>query len=118
MLGGVASTNDNLTQPTLQTLLAKAIRLGADEIELEYFSEGLQVVYVHGQTGAGDVIASHEATRAIIDDLFERAKHERKDRGGFKWAYAGVEHMIRVQTYDSFGESAFRLTFKKPAHAR
>ncbi len=71
------------------------------------------MVYVRGQTGARDVIASREATRAIIDDRFERAKLERKDRSGFKWAYARVEYTIRAEIYDSFGESAFRLTFKK-----
>jgi len=108
------STGQKATGLTLQSLIETAIQQGADAIELEYVTEGLEVTYVSGSLGIGEVIANRESIKTIINELVTQAKLEHKRRGTFKWIHAGREYEVRVEEYDSFGESAFRLILKRP----
>jgi len=99
---------------TLQSIIETAINTGAAAIELEYVSEGLEVTYVSGSIGIGEVIADRRSAKRIVGELIAQAKLEHKLRGVLKWAHGGRLHKIRVEEYESFGESAFRLILKKP----
>ena len=98
---------------TLWSLLETAIEGGADSIELEYVTGGLEVFYMRGDIGIGEVIADRGAIKRIIGELVAQAKLEHKERGTFKWIHEQKEYEVRAEEYESFGESAFRLVLKK-----
>lgn len=95
-------------------LLEEARHQGAERVELEYVPEGLEVMYVRGNIGMGEVISNRTAASEIINELIERAHLEHRSRGKFTWQYGGKSQPIHVTTYDSFGETAYRLVLKKP----
>ena len=107
------SNNKKAVGITLWSLLEMAIERGADSIELEYVPEGLEVSYMSGNFGFGEVIADRGAIRRIIGELVAQAKLEHKGRGTFKWIREQKEYEVRAEEYESFGESAFRLVLKK-----
>jgi len=67
-----------------------------------------------GNTGLGNVIADRELERDIIAALVEKAKLGRYSRGKMRLDLHGEQHTIIVEEYESFGESAFRLSLPKP----
>jgi len=99
---------------TLQALIEAAILKGADTVDLEYVREGLEVTYMSGNIGLGEIVHDRESIETIIGELVTRAKLENKSRGVFKQIHAGREYEVRAEQYESFGESAFRLVLKKP----
>jgi hypothetical protein len=105
------STGRKGASRTLQSIIETAINTGAAAIELEYVAEGLEVTYL---SGIGEVIADRRSAKKIVGELIAQAKLEHKLRGVLKWAHGGRLHKIRVEEYESFGESAFRLILKKP----
>jgi hypothetical protein len=102
----------------LQQMLEEAVSAGADSIELEYVAEGLEVMFVFGSTGYGDVIGDRVLASGIIRLIVDRAKLARKSRGVMSWTLFGKQYNIAVEEYDSFGESAFRLVLRKPKQKR
>jgi len=114
-------TPDDQTDEALQKLqqmLEEAVGAGADSIELKYVAEGLEVMYVLGSTGSGDVIGDRVLASGIIRLIIDRAKLARRSRGVMNWTLLGKQYNITVEEYDSFGESAFRLTLGKPRQKR
>ncbi|MEW6406616.1 MAG: hypothetical protein AB1649_32955 [Chloroflexota bacterium] len=107
------SGDRKLTGQTLHSLLETAIQQGAEMVELEYVAEGLEVTYMSGSYGIGEVVDNRKSIKTIIDELVTQAKLEHKARGVFKWSYNEREYEVRAEEYESFGESAFRLTLKK-----
>ena len=97
---------------SLYSILENAIESGADSIEMEFVSEGLEVTYMSGYFGLGEVIEDKETIGEILGELIDRAKLENKSRGTFEWSYGGESYKIRVSEYENFGESAFRLKLK------
>ena len=95
----------------LQRMLEDALKAGADAVELEYVSEGLEVSYAYGNIGIGSVITDPKVARTIIDDLIECAGLEEKTDGRMSVELLGKVRIVSVEEWDSFGESAFRLTF-------
>jgi len=85
---------------------------------LEYVAEGLEVMYVFGSTGSGDVVDDRVLASGIIRLIVDRAKLARRSRGVMNWTLFGKQYNITVEEYDSFGESAFRLIFGKPRQKR
>ena len=75
-------------------------------------TEGLEVTYVSGNFGIGEVIDNCKAIKAIISELVTQAKLEHKTRGTFKWIDDNRDYEVQVVQYESFGEAAFRLTLK------
>ena len=102
----------------LQQVLEEAVSAGADSIELEYVAEGLEVMYTFGSTGSGDVIGDRVLASGIIRLIIDRAKLARRSRGVMNWTLLGKQYNIMVEEYDSFDESAFRLTLGKPRQKR
>jgi hypothetical protein len=107
------SGNKKATSQTLHSLLETAVRRGTETIELEYVNEGLEVTYMSGSFGTGEVIDDRKSIETIIDELVTQAKLEDKSRGKFKWIYNEREYEVRAEEYESFGESAFRLIVRK-----
>jgi len=99
--------------PALDSIIETAIIDGMDTIELEYVPEGLEVTYVSGNLGVGQVITDRPSAMRIVDDLIARAQLEDKSRGLLTCSHVGNSYDIRVTEYQSFGESAFRLRLKK-----
>ena len=107
------SGGGQLSGLTLQALIERAVRQGADAIELEFVPEGLEVIYMCGRTGIGEVIEDREAVQALIREVVTQAKLERRSRGVIKWVHEGRTYDIRAEQYDQFGEIAFRLSLRK-----
>jgi hypothetical protein len=107
------SGNKKVTDLTLHSIIETAIQQGAETIDLEYVTEGMEVTYVSGSYGVGEVIDNRKSIKTIIDELVTQAKLEQKTRGTFKWIHDEREYEVRAEQYESFGESAFRLIVKK-----
>ncbi|HLG37259.1 MAG TPA: hypothetical protein VI338_03935, partial [Nitrososphaera sp.] len=107
------SGDKKITGLTLHSIIETAIQQGAETIELEYVTEGMEVTYMSGSYGVGEVIDNRKSIKTIIDELVTQAKLEQKTRGTFKWIYDEREYEVRAEQYESFGESAFRLILKK-----
>jgi hypothetical protein len=98
---------------TLESILAEAVDSGADSIGLEYVDEGLEVTYMFGDSGFGNVVIDRMLEGKVIDLIVERAKLENKSRGVIDWTHRGKLHRITVVEYESFGEVAFKLLLRK-----
>ena len=98
----------------LQQILETAIDCGADSIELEIADGGLEVTYMSGNMGYGELISDHELIGRVICLIIDRAKLENKSRGVMIWTLSGRQYRITVKEYESFGESAFRLKLGEP----
>lgn len=98
----------------LDQLLMKALAVGAEAIELEYVSEGLEVSFISGNVGLGEVISDAQAADEIMDEIWKQGKLGRKQHGTIQWTNGGKQYVIRVEEREHFGESAYRLAFRKP----
>jgi hypothetical protein len=90
----------------LEGLAAEAIRCGADMIEVEY-DEGYEEVYIRkGNIGLGTRFKGSEG------DLLRKALYglaKKKRRMGVD----NVEYELRARVYDSFGEDAFQVQWRR-----
>ena len=102
----------------LQSILEGAVNAGADSVELEYVTEGLEVAYMFGNRGMGSVLKDRTLVSGIIGLIIERAKLQDKSRGVMEWASGDKMYRIKVEEYESFGESAFRLILEKSRRGR
>jgi hypothetical protein len=94
---------------TLEQLVAEAIRLSADALDVEYKDQHEEVAAMRGPAGVG--IASLPSSSPEAEDLrrelYGIAKKRRRMRVG------EVEYELRVRIYDSFGEDAFSVQFRR-----
>jgi hypothetical protein len=97
----------------LVRVLEGALEAGVDSIGLEYKGRDLMVFYQRGQMGIGAGSISEDLQEAVIKEIVEKARLERKSRGKILVTLLGEEYEVIVEEYDSFGESAFNLTLKK-----
>jgi hypothetical protein len=92
----------------LLELVEKAIEAGASEMEIEY-KDGREQVFAVAQ-GIGIGIASLDSksgeARLLRQELYGMAKKRKMIR------LPGVEYVLRVQVFDSFGEDAFHIIIK------
>ena len=103
---------------TLQTILEEAIKSEADSVEFEYVAEGLEVTYGYGISGVGYVLEDRALGSGIIQLIVEHAKLQGKSRGVMMWTYGKKSYQIKVEEYECFGESAFRLILGKARRKR
>jgi hypothetical protein len=93
----------------LLELVSRAIKAGADDMEIEYKNGREEVFAV--SSGIGVAIASldssSEEARLLREELYAIAKKKRVVR------ISGCTYIVRVQIFDSFGEDAFRVTIKR-----
>ena len=94
-------------------IMDHAVYEGADSITIEYDDDGLEVCYWFGTTGIADVFVDRDYEEKLIEYIIEAADLENKPKGNIVVELHGTEHTINVEEYNHFGESAFKLTFKK-----
>jgi hypothetical protein len=97
----------------LEQIIEKAIKSEVDSITLEYVDEGLEVCFICGNTGIGDVIADPAMVHRIIRLIVDMAKLDNKSKGIMVWTCLGEQYKIAVEVYGNFGESAFKLIMNK-----
>jgi len=98
----------------LQKILEDALREGADAVELEHVDQGLEVCWMFGSTGLGNVLTDRELSRGIISAVVERAGLDTRPRGKMHIDLLGEQRTVIVEEHESFGESSFRLILGEP----
>jgi hypothetical protein len=88
--------------------MERALAGDADSVSLEPVPEGLEVCWIVGNTGLGTVVSTHEGNR-ITRFIVRGAGLERHDRGVLAMKVAGKDRDISVESYEHFGEWAYRL---------
>jgi hypothetical protein len=92
---------------TLLEILTVAVASSADTVEMEYDSGGcLEVCFMSGNSGAGYHL-NREVAGKVIEALWQEKKKSRGKK--FRVTIDGKDYMVQVQTYDHFGENAYRL---------
>jgi hypothetical protein len=118
------STDPNSPDPTgdgpalLRQIIEQAVETGANEIDLERVPEGLEVCFLVGHTGIGDLWDDREAETALISEIIDRAGLDRRSRGAFEMEVSGKRWKIAVQERESFGELCYRLRLQPPTSTR
>jgi hypothetical protein len=90
----------------LAGLISKAIEFRADEIE---YKDGYEEVFAMRDclgTGVGRIESDSEEARALRQLLH-------KVKGKTKIRVDGDDYQIRVAIHESFGEDAFRVSFRR-----
>ena len=90
----------------LEGLVAEAICCSADMIEVEY-DEGYEEVYIRkGNIGLGTRFKGSEGD-LLRKELYGLAKKKRR------MGVDNVEYELRARVYDSFGEDAFQVQWRR-----
>ncbi|MBU1209141.1 MAG: hypothetical protein KKH04_19810 [Proteobacteria bacterium] len=95
------------SENVLAGLISKAIEFRADEIEIEY-KDGYEEVFAMRDwlgISVGKIESGSEEARALRQ-LLHKVKGKTKIRDG-------EDYQIRVAIHESFGEDAFRLSFRR-----
>lgn len=92
----------------LAGILSRAIELRGDEIEIEYNDGYEEIFAIHNcfGTGIGRIESDSEEARSLRQ-LLHKVEGKTKIRVG------ADDYQIRVDIHDSFGEDAFRVSFKR-----
>jgi hypothetical protein len=97
----------------LEQIIEKAIKSETESVTLEYADEGLEVCFICGNTGIGDVIVDPIMRNGILRLIVGMAKLDNKSKGMMVWTILGKQYKIAVEEYDNFGEPAFKLILNK-----
>jgi len=89
----------------LEFFAAEAIRLGADELEVEY-DDGEDRIYAL-KSGSGFTIASIPWSTALRKELSAITRRKRVIE------VDGAKVELRATSYDSFGELAYRVELRR-----
>ena len=89
----------------LEELAAKAIRLGAEELEVEYKDGFEEILAIAGDFGfgIGRLRSTSQDAAALRRELYQCTRRTRQIVVG------GDKYRLRGRTYDSFGEEAYRV---------
>jgi len=93
----------------VEDLVAKAMRLGADGLDVEYKDGYEEVCAMKGPMGFG--IARFRSSDADGKSLRSELYAMKKKRG--RITVDGCEYEVRVRAYDSFGEDAFEVEWRR-----
>ncbi len=108
---------ENLGLAKMQEIVDRAIDSAADSVTIEFAKEGgLEIVFMFGNTGVGDILVGRDLEVEVMTLISDRAGLEEKSSGVLHWNSRGQRLEILVEEYDSFGETAYTLTFPKGAH--
>jgi hypothetical protein len=94
-------------------MLEEAVEAGATAVTLEYEHRELIVYYEAGSVGIGAPRIPEDLEQAVIGEIVKRAGLGRKSKGKMSLTLLGRDYEVAVKEYDSFGESAFKLTLKE-----
>ena len=92
----------------LQNIVERALAGNADSVELEPVPEGLEICWRVGNAGLGTVFSKKEGNR-ITRFIVRAAGLERHHKGVMTMTVAGERRQVSVETYEHFGEWAYRL---------
>ena len=99
----------------LGDIIAEAVEVNADEVTIEFDKEGgLEVCFLCGSTGIGGVLVPAKLEEEVIGLIVDRAGMRDRPTGVLEWPLGDTKKSIFVEEYDTFGETAFRLLFKRP----
>jgi hypothetical protein len=90
--------------------VSKAIKLGVNELEIEY-KDGCEEVFAMKHcigVGIATFKSRSEEAGLLRNELYEIS--ERKER---RIRVGGTEYKLKVEIFDSFMEDAFRVTIEK-----
>jgi len=93
----------------LDEVVDRVLATGATEFEVEYKDRQEHVVAFSGPVGVG--VAAFRSDSDDAQELRSQLYALKKKRR--KMIHAGVEYVLRVTIFDSFGEDAFRVTIKR-----
>ncbi len=103
----------------MQEIVDEAVGSGADAVTVEYAKEGgLEVIFMFGNRGVGGILVDRSLQGEVMGLIHDRAGMEEEVTGVLHWESHGRELEIEVEEYDSFGETAYTLTFPKVGRAR
>lgn len=93
----------------LEQLVAKAVALGADQLEVEY-KDGCEEVFAMKSgfgLGIASLRSSDQEAKSLCNELYALAKKKQRVKIG--------EHTyeLRARIYDSFGEDAFLVELRQ-----
>ncbi len=94
-----------LKQSIIEQLASKAIRVGADALDIEYKGGYEEVFAMCGSVGHG--IASLKSTSPEAESL--RTELQAMVRRNRNLAIADREYKLRCRVHQSFGEDAYRV---------
>ena len=103
-----------LAAEKLGDIVDRAVEAGADAITVEFWKEGgLEVMFKFGNVGVGGVFVDRQLQSHVMTLIHERAGLETKPTGQLLWRSHGRDLKIRVEEYEDFGETAYRLKLPK-----
>ncbi len=105
--------DDERAAAYLNELLDQAARAGADTIELERVPEGLEICFLRAGSGSGTILKDSELEDRLFELIVRRAGLENRAEGTMDWNIGGRDYAIRVEEYESFDETCFRLKLGK-----
>lgn len=98
----------------IQEIIDQAIDIGASKVEIEFSNEsGLEVIFISGNIGIGEILVDKALESTVLELIYKRSGMEDATYGVLLWESHGHKYKIQVEEYNSFGETAFRLTFPK-----
>lgn len=91
---------------TIIELVERALEIGADQLDIEYNGGVEEVAAFQGNVGVGiaNLEASSREAEALREQLYALA------RKGRTVVVKGVRYRLRASEYDSFGETAYRVS--------
>lgn len=104
--GSMRVMNSNKTTP-LSDLLLKAFEMGASGLEIEY-KDGYEEINAMSDNmgfGIGRLESSSEEATLLREELYMILSKKKKT-----FTIAGKKYVVRVKTFDSFGEDAFYVS--------
>jgi len=108
---------ETLAIAKMQEIVDEAVDAGVDAVTIEFAKEGgLEVLFVFGNTSFGGILVDRTLESEVMGLIHERAGLEEKPAGVMHWEPHGQNLEIRVEEYESFGETAYTLTFPKGRH--
>lgn len=100
----------------LVSILEEALEAHADSIRLEYEDTGLGVNFFSGELGSLVGIVPRDQEQDVLAALIEKAGMATNLHGKIRLRLHGHEQVISVKEFNSFGESAYLLRFRKPRY--
>ncbi len=97
----------NKKNSPLEKCVSKAIKMGVNELEIEY-KDGCEEVFAmkHGMgVGIASLKSGSEEAALLRNELYEIS--ERKEK---RIRVGSTEYKLKVKIFNSFGEDAFRVT--------
>ena len=97
------------TDLEIVSVIQKVLAAGGTEFEVEYKDGEEVIVAFNGPIGVGvaNIQSKSAKARKLRDELYAAQRKPPRINCG------GVEYVLRVKTFDSFGEEAFRGTLSK-----